>query len=101
MLRPGQMVTSRAGRDQGQIFVVLALEDGHFALVADGRVRGVNRPKRKNIRHLQAHAAVDAGVAAGVARGAVPTDAEVREAIASYARAVAPSADTSGWEEGP
>jgi hypothetical protein len=62
-------------------------------------VRVVARPKRKNIRHLQAHATVDAGVAACVARGGLPTDAEVREAIASYARAAAPNAESGGWEE--
>jgi nickel-dependent lactate racemase len=96
------MVTSQAGRDRGQIFVVLAVEDedGHYARVADGRARPVARAKRKNIRHLQAHTAVDAGLAACVARGGVPTDAEVREAVAAFARAEQPGADAGGWEAG-
>jgi hypothetical protein len=93
-LRPGQIVTSQAGRDQGQTFVVLAVEDGRYARVADGRRRPVARPKRKNVRHLQAHAAVDPGVAACAARGAVPTDTEVREAVAAFSRT------RSGGEEG-
>ena len=93
-VRPGQLVTSQAGRDRGQTFVVLAVEDGHYARVADGRLRPVARPKRKNIRHLQAHAAVDPGVAACAARGGVPTDAEVREAVATLSRGL------GGGEEG-
>jgi hypothetical protein len=85
-LRPGQMVTSRAGRDRGRIFVVLAVEDGRFARVADGRLRPVTRPKRKNVRHLQAHGRVDAGLAAARARGEMPTDRAVRDAIAAFRR---------------
>jgi len=82
-LAPGQLVMSRAGRDLGQIFVVLAVEDGHFARVADGRARPVTRPKRKNMRHLQAHGPVDASLVTLIRQGA-PSDREVREAIATF-----------------
>lgn len=52
---PGSIVRSGAGRDQERFYVVLAVEDG-FALIADGKVRKVEHPKRKNLRHLSATA---------------------------------------------
>lgn len=49
MLR--QVVRSKAGKDRGGFFVILA-EEGGFAYIADGRLRKVEKPKRKNARHL-------------------------------------------------
>ena len=47
----GSAVWSRAGRDKGRFFAVIDLEPG-FALVADGDLRKLDKPKRKNLRHL-------------------------------------------------
>jgi hypothetical protein len=79
-VRPGQLVTSRAGRDKGQAFIVLGVE-GDRVLVADGRLRRVARPKRKNVRHLQPHQAVHAGLAGALAAGRPIGDRDVRRAI--------------------
>ncbi len=49
MLR--QVVRSKAGKDRGGFFVILA-EEGDFAYIADGKLRKVEKPKRKNARHL-------------------------------------------------
>ncbi|HNW04558.1 MAG TPA: KOW domain-containing RNA-binding protein [Oscillospiraceae bacterium] len=49
MLR--QVVRSKAGKDCGGFFVILAEEEG-FAYIADGKLRKVEKPKRKNARHL-------------------------------------------------
>lgn len=48
----GQIVKSYAGRDKGRFFVVLKSEE-HFALIADGKVRKVDSPKRKKWIHLK------------------------------------------------
>lgn len=50
---PGSIVRSGAGRDRERFYVVLAVENG-FALIADGKVRRVEHPKRKNLCHLHA-----------------------------------------------
>ena len=44
------IVTSTAGRDKGEVFFVLATE-GDFLLLADGKTRPVERPKRKRRKH--------------------------------------------------
>ncbi len=47
------MVESVAGRDRGMLaYVVGTTEDG-FVLVADGRLRKVETPKRKKLKHIR------------------------------------------------
>ena len=50
--KPAQIVRSRSGHDKDQLFLVLAV-DGSFVLLADGKRRRVERPKRKNVKHVQ------------------------------------------------
>ncbi|MDO4565946.1 MAG: KOW domain-containing RNA-binding protein [Oscillospiraceae bacterium] len=52
-IKKGFAALSKAGRDKGRFFAVLSLE-GNYALVADGDLRPLERPKRKNLRHLGA-----------------------------------------------
>lgn len=52
-IQPGDVVRSRRGKDEDQPYVVLAIIDERFALVADGDKRRFDRPKRKNLLHLQ------------------------------------------------
>lgn len=47
----GRVVISRSGRDKARKLAVLEC-DGLFALVADGKVRKLETPKRKNLKHL-------------------------------------------------
>lgn len=54
----GQLVKSLAGRDKGRHYLIIGFEGGR-ALVADGRSRPVNRPKKKNPKHLQPYKSVD------------------------------------------
>ena len=50
-LKRGQVVRSKAGRDQGSFMAVLGAEP-QWAVLADGKGRPLERPKRKNIRHI-------------------------------------------------
>ena len=49
--RPGQMAVSCAGHDRGKRYVILDLE-GESVLLADGIRKTVEKPKKKNIRHV-------------------------------------------------
>ena len=49
---PGSVVRSKAGRDAGRYFVVTALDGDDFVWVADGKLRGIERQKRKRRKHL-------------------------------------------------
>lgn len=80
-LQPGQVVASRAGRDSGRLLVVLRVLDDRYVLVADGQVRTAERPKLKNVRHLQPCGPVVESVARKAAAGGRITDAELRRAL--------------------
>ena len=47
----GCIVCSKAGRDKGSFMVVVSVEDG-CPLVCDGKERPIERPKKKDIKHL-------------------------------------------------
>ena len=56
-LQKGMVVRATAGKEQGGFYLVTALEEG-FVLLADGKHRTLERPKRKNVRHIAPTSAV-------------------------------------------
>ena len=50
--KTGYVVISKAGRDKGYFMAVVGIEKD-FLIVADGKERPLERPKRKNPKHLQ------------------------------------------------
>ena len=46
------IVRSIAGRDQGKLFYVIET-DGAYVLVANGKERRLERPKRKKLKHVR------------------------------------------------
>lgn len=57
-IRIGQVVESTCGRDAGKFFIVIALEEKDFVLIADGKVHKIQKPKHKNKKHLRKMPAV-------------------------------------------
>lgn len=57
MFKRGSVVVSLRGRDSKRLMAVLEVECNR-ALVADGRLRPIEKPKRKNPRHLAPTGAV-------------------------------------------
>lgn len=51
-MRVGQVVISKQGRDKGLYFVVLDLDSG-YVFLADGKLRTLNKPKKKKEKHVQ------------------------------------------------
>ncbi len=51
---PGRIVRSLQGRDRGRYFLILGRADGGTVLIADGLTHRLERPKKKNVRHLHA-----------------------------------------------
>jgi ribosomal protein L14E/L6E/L27E len=50
----GRVVLSRAGRDQGHLFVIVDVIDENYVAIANGCQRKVDNPKKKKIKHLAA-----------------------------------------------
>ena len=76
------VVISTAGRDKGESFFVLGTE-GDFLLLADGKTRPVERPKRKRRKHAKLYRS-DGGSLSGRIRSSEQiTNSELRKAIAA------------------
>lgn len=52
-LQVGQLVSITQGRDAGQYAVIIKILDERFVVLADGDKRKFDRPKKKNIHHLE------------------------------------------------
>jgi len=50
-IKQGSVVKSIAGHDKDRFYVVVRLE-GDFAFIADGKIRKLEAPKKKRIKHL-------------------------------------------------
>ncbi len=53
-LEKGRLARSKAGRDAGRLCVVVEVLDEDFVLTCDGRLRTLDRPKKKRKKHLEA-----------------------------------------------
>ena len=71
------IVRSAAGRDKGKLFVVLATE-GEYLLLADGKGRKVESPKRKKRRHVLFVAADDTRLSEKIRREEKISNIELR-----------------------
>ena len=77
----GQLVRSKAGRDKTRTLAVLEVE-GEMLLLADGNLRKVGDPKRKNAKHVAPTTTV-------LANELLKSDQQLSDAIAAYDAACA------------
>ncbi len=83
------IVRSNAGRDKGKLFVVLAVE-GEYLLLADGKSRKVESPKRKKRRHVLFVSADETRLAEKIKSEEKITNSELRRTLAGYRGAIQP-----------
>lgn len=55
----GLMVVSLAGRDKGRMAAVVKIVDENYIMIADGRVRKTESPKKKKLKHIRMIAGVN------------------------------------------
>ena len=79
------VVVSTAGRDQDTLFYVIG-EDGLFLLLANGKDRPLDRPKRKKRKHVQKVLRAETRVAAKLASGDKVLNSELRRDLAFFSR---------------
>lgn len=83
------IVRSDAGRDKGKLFAVLAVE-GEYLLLADGKSRKVEAPKRKKRRHVLFVAADATRLSEKIKSNEKITNSELRRTLAGYREGVRP-----------
>lgn len=83
MEKTGLIVRSMAGRDKGDLFIILRTE-GEYAYIANGNLRKVDCPKKKKLRHLKSEEYVSEFIKNKLETAGKVTNNEVRIAIAEY-----------------
>ena len=80
----GKFATSKAGHDKSQLYVIVAVE-GDFAFLCDGRLKTLDKPKKKKWKHIQLiNTTVSPDLRNRLATGQVVRDEEIKYAIKIY-----------------
>lgn len=79
----GSVVCSKAGRDKGKNFFVVAIDEG-YAYLVDGDTRKTDNPKKKKLKHLQKTNYVSDFISEKLRSVGKVTNSEVRKALAEY-----------------
>ena len=74
----GSVVISKAGRDQGRLFLVVQEVDADFVLVANGRLRKMDHLKMKRRKHLKPTGTVVEALRERLSQGKPVEDHELR-----------------------
>jgi len=82
-LREGQLVISKAGRDKGRFFLIYKVEDEQRVYMVDGKLRTLDRPKLKKVKHLAFTNTRMEGFERGLKEEAL-SDKDIREYIKAY-----------------
>ena len=79
------VVVSTAGHDQGKLFYVID-EDPVYLVLANGKDRTLDKPKRKKRKHVQKVLRSETRVAAKLISGDKVLNGELRRDLAFHAR---------------
>jgi len=79
----GRLVFSQSGRDRGKAFVVVGVLQDRYILIADGDVHKIEKPKKKNIRHVKVSNIVADKVYEYLDRGEKPDNYLIKKNIQS------------------
>lgn len=79
----GDIVFSKAGRDSGRHFVVVAAV-GSFVYICDGDLHKIDKPKKKKIKHVKSTGSISEYVAAKLSEESKVTNTELRRAISEF-----------------
>ena len=79
------VVVSTAGRDQGNLFYVVGT-DPIYLMLANGKDRTLDKPKRKKRKHVRKVLRAETRVAAKLASGDKVLNSELRRDLAFFSR---------------
>ncbi|MBO5561912.1 MAG: RNA-binding protein [Firmicutes bacterium] len=79
----GQVVFSKSGRDKALPFIVVDCDDTYVYLV-DGRLRRLEKPKKKKKIHVQITKNVDMTINRKLNDNEYLLDADIRKALETY-----------------
>ena len=82
-IRVGSVVLSTQGRDKDMYFLVVSVGKG-FVFLADGGMRKLNAPKKKNVKHVSFSGVMLEAIAEKLTTGKKVFDSEVKSALRQF-----------------
>lgn len=80
----GMLAFSKAGHDKDTVYVIVG-EEADTVYLSDGRLKPVEKPKKKNIRHIQIMKKImDKEVAEKLQQGKTVRNEEIRKIIKDF-----------------
>jgi large subunit ribosomal protein L14e len=80
----GQVVRIMQGREAGQYAVIIKLLEDRYVLLADGEKRKYDRPKKKNLHHIEVMDYISPEVQKSLLETGRVTNGKLRFAIAKF-----------------
>ena len=77
------LVQATAGREQGKYFFVLETDE-EYLLLADGKSRRLEKPKRKKRKHIEQIPRTESRIAEKIRNGEKVLNSELRKELASF-----------------
>ena len=77
------IILSLAGRDKGKLFYVLETQE-NYVLIADGKGRKLENPKRKKLKHVRRVSRTETRVALKIRNGDKVLNSELRRDLATF-----------------
>lgn len=81
------IIESTAGRDKGMLFYVIGTE-GAYVLIANGRQRKLEHPKRKKLKHVRKVPRAETRVARKILSGDKILNSELRRDLAAFSQEI-------------
>lgn len=79
----GHFAKSKAGHDKEEIFIIIK-EEENFAYLTDGKIRMLDNPKKKKLKHLEIANCFSEDVREKLDNALKITNSDIREAIEKY-----------------
>ncbi|GEM_PF-189443 len=93
----GRLVRSKAGHDREALLVIVGISDENHVLTADGKLRRIEKPKKKKLRHIAVTEFFSEELNEKLLSESPVQDAELRRFIASCVQRM--GENTTGKEE--
>lgn len=81
----GYFATSLAGHDHSNIYVIVDA-DNEYVYLVDGKLKKVDNPKKKKLKHVQIIKITDDTIKDKINNNVVLTNEDIKYAIKSYNR---------------
>ncbi len=79
----GSIAISLSGRDKNRVFIIVGVLDESHVFIADGKLRKIEKPKKKKLKHLRTEVINDKEISNLISLGLL-TNKTAAKITASY-----------------